>query len=167
MTTAGLQLLVEERVRFGRAIPDQVNVLLQRAAANAHDFACSESALLEARAVAPQQLEVFIALYKLYFYRGFTGEAERVVHEALQQAANRGGFDPDWRNLKVDSADWQASEGPARVYLYSLKALSFIRLRQNDGHGAAELLAALRRLDPEDQVGASVLGDLASALEES
>lgn len=166
MTGGGVEPLVEERVRFGRAIPTAVNALLQQAAANTHDFAASEHALLQARALAPKQLEVFIALYKLYFYRGFTDKAEQVVVEALNSAAASGGFDPDWRSLAIDSADWQVCEGPARVYLYSLKALCFIRLRQNDSRGAAELFAALRRLDPDDQVGAGVLRDLADGLKE-
>jgi len=166
VTAAVIEPLVEERVRFGRDIPVAVNALLQQAAASAGDFAASESALLQARAMAPQQLEVFIALYKLYFYRGFTDMAEQVVQEALHSAAQAGGFAPDWRSLGAGSADWLASEGPARVYLYSLKALCFIRLRQNDSHGAAQLFAALRRLDPDDQVGAGVLKDLADGLEE-
>jgi hypothetical protein len=167
VTGAAVEPLVEERVRFGRAIPAAVNALLQQAAANAGDFAASERALLQARELAPKQLEVFIALYKLYFYRGFTGKAEQVVLEALHSAAGSGGFDPDWRSLGVDSADWQVCEGPARVYLYSLKALCFIRLRQNDGRGAAELFATLRRLDPYDQVGVGVLRDLADGLGEA
>jgi hypothetical protein len=161
-----VQPLLEERVSFGRAIPVAVNALLQQAAANAHDFDASERVLLQARALAPTQLEVFIALYKLYFYRGFTERAEQVVLEALHSAAHSGGFDADWRSLVAGSADWRASEGPARVYLYSLKALCFIRLRQRDSHGAAELFAALHRLDPDDQVGTGVLRDLADGLEE-
>ena len=89
-----------------------------------------------------------------------------MVLETLRSAAQAGGFAPDWQSLGQGSADWRASEGPARVFLYSLKALCFIRLRQNDGHGVAQLFAALRRLDPDDQVGAGVLKDLADGLEE-
>ena len=164
--TAAAQPLVEERVKFGRNVPAEVNALLQQAAANTDNFSAAERALLAARALAPAQLEVFIALYKLYFYRGFTSAAEAVVLETLQTAADSGGFDSDWRSLSPASADWQASEGPARVYLYSLKALCFIRLRQQNRDGAAGLLAALLCLDPDDQVGASVLRELAEALED-
>ena len=86
--TAAVEALVEERVRFGRAIPAAVNALLQQAAARSQDFAASEQALLQARLLAPRQLEVFIALYKLYFYRGLTAKAEKVVLEALHSAAH-------------------------------------------------------------------------------
>lgn len=166
MTGGAVHTLVEERVRFGRDIPAAVNALLQQAAANTDNFAVAEQALLQARELAPQQLEVFIALYKLYFYRGYTERAEQVVLQALHTAAASGGFDPDWRSLSVNSADWQSLDGPERVYLYSLKALCFIRLRQDEGDAAGELFAALRRLDPDDQVGACVLVDLAAGLAE-
>jgi hypothetical protein len=162
-----LALPVEERVCFGRGIPRAVNALLQQAAASTGDFAAAERALLAARALAPAQLEVLIALYKLYFYNGRIGQAEEVVIETLCRAAHKGGFDPDWRRLERTSADWRDASGPARVYLYSLKALAFIRIRCNDRHGADELLATLRRLDPHDRVGAVVIGDLAAALEEA
>jgi hypothetical protein len=165
VNAAGPLPLVEERVSFGRVIPAEVNVLLQQAAAHADDFDRSECALLAARRVAPGQLEVFIALYKLYFYRGLVEQAEQVVRETLQTAADSGAFDADWRRLTRTGVDWQVCEGPARVYLYTLKALSFIRLRRNDSRGAAELLAALARLDPDDQVGADVLRDMIGALE--
>lgn len=166
MSAAAVSPLVEERVRFGRDIPAAVNALLQQAAANTDHFDVAEQALLQARELAPQQLEVFIALYKLYFYRGHTEKAEQVVLQALHTAAASGGFNPDWRELSHDSADWHCLDGPERVYLYSLKALCFIRLRQDDSAAAGELFAALRRLDPQDQVGAGVLVDLAAGLAE-
>jgi len=158
--------LFEERVRFGRSLPPEVNALLQQAASHADDFPEAEQSLLTARRMAPEQLEVLVALYKLYFYRGLTEQAERIVTDALTGAASGGGFASDWRMLGPDSTDWRVSEGPARIYLYSLKALTFIRLRQGDPDGAAELLATLRRLDPDDQVGAGVLSDLAEGLAE-
>jgi hypothetical protein len=48
VSAAAPEPLVEERVRFGGGIPVAVNALLQQAAANAHDFAASERALLAA-----------------------------------------------------------------------------------------------------------------------
>lgn len=156
---------LEERVCFGNGIPEAVNVLLQRAAAHALDFRASERALLDARRLAPLQLEVLVALYKLYFYRGRTAQAQTVVLDALRGAARAGGFDPDWRVLTPASADWQADAGPPRIYLYSLKALAFIRLRLEDHAGASAVLTVLGRLDPDDRVGAGVIRDLAAALE--
>jgi hypothetical protein len=86
------------------------------------------------------------------------------LREALQAAAGSGGFDRDWRALRADSADWQRTEGPERIFLYSLKALGFICLRRADTAAAREVLAVLQRLDPQDQVGAEVVAVLADGI---
>lgn len=155
----------QQRVVFGRNIPPDIDVHLQEAAAQAGDFQAAEKALLKAQALAPNQLEVFIALYKLYFYRGYAEKAQDVVLRTLQTAAQEGGFDSDWQQLSAEIGASCAYEGPFRTYLYSLKALCFIRLRQNDQRGAEDLLSTLEQLDPEDHVGAAVLRDLADGLD--
>jgi len=99
MTSTGVQPLVEERVSFGRGISLEVNALPQQAAANTHDFAAGERALLQARALASQQLEVFIALYKLYFYRGFTDAAEQAPRSSAQCRP------PRWFRRRLPRAD--------------------------------------------------------------
>jgi len=147
-------------VHFGFDLPAGVNFRLQQAAAR---VACSErslQALNAARETAPDRLEVLVALYKFHFYRGDPGQARDFVFQALVKSAREGGFSHDWSLLEADSADWHAPRGPARVFLYSLKALAFIRLRENDLEGADAVLNGLQRLDPHDQTGADVLRDL-------
>jgi hypothetical protein len=51
-------------------------------------------------------------------------------------------------------------------YLYTLKALAFIKLRQNQLSQAQVILAMMKELDPEDRSGASVIMDLAEAMQE-
>lgn len=156
--------VLNERISFGRSIPADVNALLQEAVASANDFDRSRSLLYQAMAIAPQQLEVHIALYKFCFYRGKIAEAEMVVHNALKVAAAQGGFVSDWQQLDSNSTDWSAQEGPARAYLYSLKALSFIKLRRGEQACAEQILDKLRQLDPLDNAGASVIMSLAEGL---
>ncbi len=62
--------------------------------------------------------------------------------------------------------DWADPDSPGRAYLYSLKALAFIRLRQDNLTGANGILENLRRLDPTDVIGADVVRALAVSLEE-
>jgi hypothetical protein len=71
------------------------------------------------------------------------------------------GFSTDWRQLDSTSAEWLPAVGATRYFLYSLKALAFIRLRREDPEGARRILDKLQELDPEDQVGGSVIQDLA------
>jgi len=128
-------------------------------------YAAAEKALRHTLDQHPGHLESYVDLCKLYFYSKRLSEAEQVARAALVEAARQGGFGPDWCTLMPDDeAIWRDSHGPQRIYLYMLKALSFIRMRRNDVDGGREILAHLNRLDPDDLVGGSVVEDLASAV---
>jgi len=51
---------------------------------------------------------------------------------------------------------------PQHFYLFSMKALAFIRLRQLRDADAALILAKLREIDPDDSVGSSVIESYAA-----
>jgi tetratricopeptide (TPR) repeat protein len=157
----------EDRVMFGVDIPSHINACLQKAVAAYDDSETAEKLLWQAHKLDPNQLEVYVALYKFYFYKNRVDEAEAVVLQSLKQAAELGRFDADWKRLTPSSSDWYSTANPQRLYLYALKALSFIKLRRSDVEGAQSILAKLRELDPTDQVGGSVLQDLATAMQET
>ena len=159
--------LINEEVIFGLNLDDQVNRHLQQAARHVGDPSKSLLALLNARNQASDQLETLVALYKYHFYRGETGEAEDVVFQTLIKAAVQGGFDYHWESLTPESADWRDPSGAGRIYLYTLKALAFIRLRQNFMEQAAAILEAMMYIDPDDRVGASVISDLLEGARET
>lgn len=127
-------------------------------------YAAAEQALKHTLEDHPGHLASYIDLCKLYFYSTRLAEAEQVARAALIEAAAQGGFAPDWRHVEGGGDAWKASDGPHRVYLYMLKALAFIRMRLGDVDGGRDILAHLSRLDPDDLVGGSVVGDLAGAL---
>ncbi|MDJ0738508.1 MAG: hypothetical protein QNJ91_02265 [Gammaproteobacteria bacterium] len=147
-------------VHFGFDLDPHVDAWLQSAAACVSAGDASLKALNAARRRAPDQLDVLQALYKYHVYRGDLQQALDIVFQTLIKASIQGGFDRDWKTLGPESADWHAKRGPARSFLYGLKALAFIRLRQHDCAGAEDILATLDRLDPTDQVGSGVLRDL-------
>jgi tetratricopeptide (TPR) repeat protein len=157
----------EDRVMFGVNIPSEINARLQKAVAAYDDAPLAENLLWEAQQMDPKQLEVYVALYKFYFYKNRIQEAEEVVLQSLRQSAEQGGFSADWNQLTPSSTDWFSIANPQRLHLYAMKALSFIRLRQSDVDGAQSILNKLRELDPTDQVGGSVLQELATAMRES
>ncbi len=68
--------------------------------------------------------------------------------------------------MNAASTDWTCIDAPVRLYLYSLKALGFIRLRKGDSVGANEVLDTLARLDPDDLLGGSVIMTLAASVED-
>lgn len=150
-----------ETPRFGGQVAPETDRLLNGAAASCHDGERAEQLLLEARARDPQCLPVYFALYKFYFYRRRLEDAERAAQAALDTAARLSDFAADWRVLTPQSAPWTDVETPAHFYLFSLKALAFIRMRLGRYRECDELLAKLAELDPQDQVGGSVIRALA------
>lgn len=161
-----LQWLNEgEQILFGRHISPEVNALLQQAVhASSFDDQLAEQRLWQAQQMHPEQLEVYIAIYKFYFYRKRLAEAHQTVRQALQAAAEAGNFPADWRQLSADTTDWAGTESPQRVYLYSLKALSFILLRIGGVDESYAILEKLYEIDPQDHTGASVIRELARGI---
>ena len=156
---------LHEEVHFGFGLAPAINASLQRAAVMVASKKEALKALLEANRSAPDQLEVLIALYKFYFYQGEIEQAEDLVFQTLIKASLQGGFSHKWETLTTECANWNTIRGPERIFLYSLKALAFIRLRQEDLRNSAAILDVLERLDPNDQVGADVIRSLYDAIQ--
>jgi hypothetical protein len=151
---------------FGHGLPVDIKLLLQRATRAYEDTPVAESLLMQARQLAPDALEVGIALYKFYFYKFRLAEAEAIALQTLTRAAELGNFAPDWNALDIHSARWSEPLGVERAYLFTLKALAFINLRLERIADAKAILAKLDELDPMDQVGGSVIRALAERMEE-
>jgi hypothetical protein len=150
-------------VAIGFATPSVINETLRQAADCYADTEKAEFLMWTALKADPQCLGSYFSLYKFYFYKRMLTEAEGVARLALETAAGQGGFDPDWTRLDASSSDWRRVDAPQHFYLFTLKALAFIRLRLGYAEESRALLAKLQELDPLDTVGASVIRDLAYA----
>ncbi len=131
------------------------------------DWKRTEQLLLDAKAMLPGKLEVSMALYKMYAYSNQFEKAIATINEVLAEAAAQGGFPDNWRTLNTDSANWDNASGVIRAYLYTLKASGFVCLRQGNIALAIEVLEKLRELDPLDQVGGSMIYEIAERLLET
>jgi hypothetical protein len=147
------------RVLYGGETTEDIAELLEDAMSRYTETDKAEAKLVEALRRSPKSLPVHFSLYKFYFYKKRLVDADKVVQNSLLEAAHQGGFDPDWKSLNSSSTDW--SNTPAHFYLFSLKALAFIRLRQGDETGCLAVLNKLLELDQGDKVGASVISDIA------
>lgn len=156
------ELLAErDTINFGD-LPDEIDALLQQGVAvYRHDRAQADRLFRQALAAAPSQLPTYFCLYKIHTYQGHLDQAQTAAESGLREAASQAGWDADWRQWRPQSA---VPDGPGRFALYTLKALAFIHLRQNDRHGADEMLAALRQLDPAGVVGWPVVAALAEGV---
>lgn len=130
------------------------------------DWQRAECLLQSVMAQLPHRLETQVALFKMYAYDGQHDKAMGLILKVLEQAAERVGFDPDWRKLTALSAPWKGATGDIRCYLYSMKALGFVCLRQGNIAEAEAVLDKLRELDRDDEIGSSVVYQLALALGE-
>lgn len=155
--------MTEISMRFGGRVPPEVDLRMDMAAAAYRDAAAAETLLLDAHALDPACLPVYFALYKFYFYRSRLVDAERITQQALRAAARQAGISAEWGKLTPHSANWEATGEPQHFYLFSLKALAFIRLRLGRVDEARAILAKLAELDPKDTVGAGVIRDLEAA----
>ena len=150
---------VESTELFGGAVTPAVQHLID-VARNAPPEQVA-AALWTAAATAPEQLAVYYLLYKMHAGRGELDLAFKAATKGLTQAAHAAGLAPDWRQVAPGDADFSVS-GAARFWLFTLKALAFISLRRGEREAAGALVAQLRRLDPHDHVGASVVQALLS-----
>ncbi len=157
-----LELVSEpDTINFGD-LPQEIDALLQQGvAAYRRDHAQADRLFRQALAAAPQQLPTYFCLYKIHTYQGHLDEAEAVAELGLAEAARQAGWPRDWRHWTPHDP---LPDGAGRFALYTLKALAFIHLRKTDSEGAAEMLAALRRLDPTGAVGWPVVAALAEGL---
>ena len=159
---------IEERVTFNPNIPIEVNNLLQAAvAASSVDQSQAETLFLQAQTLDSHCLQTYFALYKFYFFQKRLVDAERIVLAGLEEAAKQGGFPNDYRRLVQNLQKWNLYANESTLfYLYTLKALAFIKLRLGFTLDAQFVLLTLRQLDPEDRSGASVIMDLAAGVTE-
>ena len=148
---------------FGGAVPPEIEELLGEAAAHFADTERALSCLRLALSRKPDSLAVYFSMYKFLFYKNRLGEAEEVVRQALKEAARQGKFQDDPHALLSGILPKQFSDpaSPHYFYLFSLKALSFILLRQGKMEESKTLLDVLKTLDPSDRTGASVIRDYA------
>lgn len=115
--------------------------------------------LWTAQISAPQCPSLYYLLYKFYARQADFEQAELVALKGLAVAAQQAHLPDDWRTVTSDMADF-TSPGPARLWLFTLKALAFIRLRHDDSKSATAYLDKVIHLDPEGGTGAGVIESL-------
>lgn len=148
---------------FGGAVPSMVRRLLDEArGASPMEL---ESLLWTAQATAPQCLPVYYLLYKFYAQRMQFESAEKVALKALTVAAVQANLSVNWRHVQPGDAAF-SSIGPARFWLFSLKALAFIYLRAQRHEDSRELVAKLQQLDPNHGVGSDVISALLDGVDD-
>lgn len=143
---------------FGGEVPPQVKHLVDQAR-QAADAKQALALLWTAQVCAPECPALYYLLYKFYARHADFDQAEQAALKGLEVAASQAGLPDDWRVVDPSMADFQ-SPGPARFWMFTLKALAFIRLRLKDPDSARFYLDKVQELDPLGGSGAGVIDAL-------
>jgi len=147
---------------LGAGLCPEAQDLLARAGACRGNVELASALLDEAEALAAGHPAVLIARYRFHFYGHRLREAQGVARDALKmarQALRReavGNVDvsplPSDEQVRFDAA--------VRFYLFSLKGHAYLCLRLGDLAEGRLALEELRRLDPHDRMGGSLLSEV-------
>lgn len=140
---------------FGGEVPPQVKHLVEEAR-KATTPERALALLWTAQVCAPECPSLYYLLYKLHAQGADFEQAELAALKGLDVAAEQAHLPDDWRAVTGEMADFMAP-GPARFWLFTLKALAFIRLRRQDLVSAQLYLDKVLQLDPLGGTGALVI----------
>jgi hypothetical protein len=143
------------------SLPAEALALLQRGMAqHRSDPAGAELLFGIARSQAPASLPLYRALVKFYNRECQFDAAYDMAALGMREAARLGQLPPDWRDWSLD----MLAGKEASFALLTLKAMAFIELRRGNTTASVEILEQLRRLDPSDGIGSSVIAALAAGI---
>lgn len=143
---------------FGGEVPPHVKALVEEAR-NAATPERALALLWTAQVCAPECPSLYYLLYKFHARHADFEQAELAALKGLDIAAEQAHLPDDWRTVSPDMGDF-LSPGPARFWLFTLKALAFIRLRRKDPEAAQAYLDKVQQLDPQGGTGAGVIDSL-------
>ena len=122
----------------------------------------AELPLLRAYYLAPNSLNVLVALNRFYYYQHRLEDALTATTKALAVIRPLIAFPEDWHELQLN----HISENPAnlltqvRLYLFTLKAIGFLNMRLERLDVSKNIFEKLVLLDSKNRIGAQGLLDL-------
>jgi len=135
---------------------------LIRAASHLYGSGEAERPLLEAYALAPESLNVLVALNRFYYYQHRLPEALAIAEQALRLIRRGIPFPEDWRLLEPHHLLAAPKDllTQIRLYLFTLKSIGFLHMRMHDLNLSRSIFETLVKLDDRDRIGAKGLLDM-------
>ena len=122
------------------------------------DPARAEARLRRALAVAPERIEVWVALYRFYFYSGELEQALPWAERCIQRTARELGLPSAWQDIAADGRDFSDYDAvKPRFFLFALKAWGYLQMRLGNVEQGRTAAMKLLELDARDRVGARLL----------
>ncbi len=150
-----------EDLYFERPELEEVETLIKQASEDYSD-GDAEAPLLKAYELAPQSLNVLVALNRFYYYQHRLEEALKISHQALELIREKIDFPKDWQALQQSTLDAvpEQSLTQLRLYLFTLKSVGFLNMRLHKLDTAKGIFEKLVELDAKDRIGAKGLLEL-------
>lgn len=122
----------------------------------------AELPLLKAYFLAPESLNVLVALNRFYYYQHRLEDALIATLKALAVIRTLIGFPEDWRDLQQSHISNAPGEllTQVRLYLFTLKAIGFLNMRLEYLDVSQSIFEKLVGLDSMDRIGAKGLLEL-------
>ncbi len=122
----------------------------------------AELPLLRAYFLAPESLNVLVALNRFYYYQHRLEEALAATLKALSVIRPVVAFPEDWRELQLMHITGAPPEllTQVRLYLFTLKAVGFIHMRLEHLDISQAIFEKLVSLDSQNRIGAQGLLEL-------
>jgi len=118
----------------------------------------AETHLRRALAIAPEHIEVWVALYRFYFYLGELEKALPWAERCIERTARELGLPPAWQDVVADGRDFSDFDAvKPRFFLFALKAWGYLQMRLGNVEQGRAAAMKLLELDPHDRVGARLL----------
>lgn len=150
-----LQDFEGQAMYFDEATPKEVEALIALAADH-YSEGEAEPYLAEADALAPENLQVLVALYRFYYYQHRLPEAVEVAYRVMGVIAPSIGFPVNWRELEQVHLSQGVTHSFTRVrfYLLALKGAGYLKLRMGELTEGVEMLNTVVAFDSKDRLGA-------------
>lgn len=122
----------------------------------------AELPLLKAYFLAPESLNVLVALNRFYYYQHRLEEALTATSKALSVIRPTISLPEDWRELQASHLKKApaASLTNVRLYLFTLKSIGFLNMRLGNLDLSRAIFEKLVALDNKDRIGAKGLLEL-------
>ncbi|MDO9212674.1 MAG: hypothetical protein Q7U23_02435 [Methylococcales bacterium] len=120
----------------------------------------AEFPLLRAYFLAPESLNVLVALNRFYYYQHRLEDALSATYKALAVIRSSIDFPEHWQDLQQQHLDDTPNLTQVRLYLFTLKAVGFLNMRLHRLELSEQIFEKLISLDSKNRIGAQALLDL-------
>lgn len=120
----------------------------------------AEFPLLRAYFLAPESLNVLVALNRFYYYQHRLEDALSATYKALAVIRASIDFPEHWQDLQQQHLDSTPNLTQVRLYLFTLKAVGFLNMRLHRLELSEQIFEKLISLDSKNRIGAQALMDL-------